>query len=75
MILNHWKRPLKDATELGNHGNDPLNVEKIKFIFTAVFKHQGKILIETKFCFYIHQPKNIEVTDRNYTKMAANKFV
>ena len=41
-----------------------------------MFKQQGKILIETKFCFYIHQPNNIEVIDRNYkTKMTTNKFV
>ena len=41
-----------------------------------MFKQQGKILIETKFCFYIHQPNNTEVIDRNYkTKMTTNKFV
>ena len=76
LILIHWKRQLKEATELGNHGNDPLSVEKIKFIFTKMFKQQGKILIETKFCFYIHQPNNIEVIGRNYkTKMTTNKSV
>ena len=67
---------MKEATERGNHGDDPLGVEKIKFIFTKIFKQQGKILIETKFCFYVHQPNNIEVIGRNYkTKMTTNKFV
>ena len=69
MILIHWKRQLKETNELGNHGNDPLSVEKIKFIFAEMFKQQGKILIETKFCFYIHQPKNIEVIE-----LITNKF-
>ena len=76
LILIHSKRQLKEVTELGNHGNDPLSVEKMKFIFREMFKQQGKILIETKFCFYIHQPNNIKVIDRNYKKkITTNNFV
>ena len=59
---------LKETTELGNNENDPVSVEKIQFIFIEMFKQQGKILIETKFRFCIHQPNNIEVIDRNYMK-------
>ena len=33
-----------------------------------MFKQQGKILIETKFSFYIHQPNNMKIIDRNYKK-------
>ena len=41
-----------------------------------MFKQQGEILIETKFGFYIHQPNNIKVIDRNYKKkITTNDFV
>ena len=59
---------LKETTELGNNGNDPVSVEKKQFIFTEMFKQQAKILMENKFNFCIHQPNNIEVIDRNYVK-------
>ena len=31
-----------------------------------MLKQQEKVLMETKFCFYIHQPKNGEVIGRIY---------
>ena len=46
---------------------------KANFIFTEMFKQQNKILIETRFCFYIHNPKNGELIVRNYKK-TTNKF-
>ena len=67
--LIHGKRQLKEATILGNNGNDHIRVEYIKSIFTEMFKQQEEILRKTKFCFYIHQPNNMELINRNYKKI------
>ena len=38
-----------------------------------MFKQQDKILIQTKFCFYVHKPKNGAVIVRNYKKKKKKK--
>lgn len=54
---NTGKNKVKEATKTNNNGSVPINVEVIKSIFAEMFKQQEKILMETKSCFYIQQPK------------------
>ena len=46
----------------------------IKSIFAEMFNQEEKILMETKFYFYIQQPKYGEFIFRNYRNKEANKF-
>lgn len=46
-----------------------MEIEKTKSIFTEMFKQQGKMLIETKFCSCIRQRNN-----RSYRKKLQKKW-